>query len=149
LSGPRDSFPATILPGTPSKWELSSNMIAAGERLGNRCSGSVADQVVEYVERNYRAQISLRDVAQAVGYSACHLTTAFRRARGLPVTAWIVRRRIIAAQELLSVHNMTVARASAAVGFTDLCYFTRQFARHVGITPGRFRSVTNKANRSH
>jgi len=104
---------------------------------------SVADQVVEYVERNYRAKISLRDVAQAVGYSACHLTTEFRRARGLPVTAWIVRRRIIAAQKLLSVQNMTVARTSVAVGFTDPSYFARQFVRHVGVTPGRFRSATN------
>jgi AraC-like DNA-binding protein len=110
---------------------------------------SIADQVVEYVERNYAAQISLRDVAQAVGYSACHLTTEFRRARGLPVTAWIVKRRIIAAQELLSAYNMTVARTSAAVGFTDLCYFTRQFVRHVGMTPGRFRSATNKAVNDH
>jgi AraC-like DNA-binding protein len=119
-------------------------MIAAGEGLENRSSVSIPDQVVEYVERHYGAKISLRDVAQAVGYSACHLTTTFRRARGLPVTAWIVRRRIIAARDLLSVPNMTVARASAAVGFTDLSYFTRQFVRHVGVTPGRFRSSTNK-----
>jgi len=97
------------------------------------------DQVVEYVERNYENHISLRDVAQAMGYSPCHLTTTFRRATGLSVTAWIVKRRISAAQELLSIPDMTVAQVCTASGFTDLSYFTRQFVRHVGVTPGRFR----------
>jgi AraC family transcriptional activator of pobA len=130
-------------------------MIAAEDFQGTRTPGhvelfalttedSVTRRVVEYIERHYANHISLRDVAQAVGYSPCHLTTTFRRATGTPITAWIIKRRISAAQKLLSEANADVATACEAVGFSDICYFTRQFVRHVGVTPGRFRSATNR-----
>jgi AraC-like DNA-binding protein len=100
------------------------------------------ERVIEYLELHYRSQISLRDVAAAFGYSPCYLTDTFRQATGIPITAWIIKRRIRAAQELLGVANTNVAVTCEAVGFNDLCYFTRQFVRHVGVTPGRFRAAS-------
>jgi AraC-like DNA-binding protein len=104
----------------------------------------LVERVAEYIELHYAEPISLRDVAAIVGYSGCHLTTIFRRSTGLPVTAWIIRRRILAAQQLLARGEVTVASTCEAVGFTDLCYFTRQFVRHTGVTPGRFRASKKK-----
>jgi AraC-like DNA-binding protein len=104
---------------------------------------SVADRVIEYIDRNYAAPISLRDVADVFGYSPCHLTHTFSQITGTPITAWIIKRRILAAQQLLAESNVKVATACEAAGFNDLCYFTRQFVRHVGMTPGRFRSAKN------
>jgi AraC-like DNA-binding protein len=108
----------------------------------------LVDRVIAFVEDHFASPISLRHVADAFGYSACHLTTTFRQATGTPLTAWIVQRRILAAKELLSEGEMNVAETCEAVGFTDLCYFTRQFARHVGTTPGRFRAACRAGRRS-
>jgi AraC-like DNA-binding protein len=105
----------------------------------------IAAQVVDYIDRNYARPITLRHVAEAVGYSSCHLTHTFARATGTPVTAWIIRRRIEAAKELLSKGDASVAAVCQAVGFNDLCYFSRQFARHVGTRPGRFRATTSSS----
>jgi AraC-like DNA-binding protein len=105
----------------------------------------VTQRVIDYIELNYADQISLRHVAQAVGYSVCHLATTFRRSTGTPVTAWNIKRRIVAAQKLLAEGNIDVATVCEAVGFSDLCYFIRQFVRQVGITPGRFRVGINAA----
>jgi len=101
--------------------------------------------VVDYVEENYASSISLRDVAQALGYSPAHLTHRFSSLTGTPVTAWIIKRRLCAAQELLVETKQNVMTVCEAVGFGDLCYFTRQFVRHVGVTPAQFRSA-NKVN---
>jgi two-component system response regulator YesN len=108
----------------------------------------VAQRVVEYIDQNYARPISLRHVADAFGYSSCHLTNTFSLSTGTPITAWIIKRRILAAQELFRESNVNVATACEAVGFNDLCYFTRQFVRHVGMTPGRFRSSMNGAARA-
>jgi AraC-like DNA-binding protein len=102
-------------------------------------------QIIDYIDKNYSAEISLRHVAEAFNYSACHLTHAFRRSIGIPITAWIIRRRIAAACELLAVSDVNVATACEMVGFTDVCYFTRQFVRHVGTTPGRYRATMRAA----
>jgi AraC-like DNA-binding protein len=113
----------------------------ADDTAPDHADATLPDRVYAFVEQNYLHHISLRDVAQAVGYSACHLTTTFRRVTGTPVTAWIIKRRITAAQELLENGNINVASACEAAGFTDLAYFSRQFVRHVGVTPGRFRAA--------
>jgi AraC-like DNA-binding protein len=86
-------------------------------------------------------------VADALGYSPCHLTHTFRQITGTPVTAAIIKRRIRAAQQLLAEANVDVASACEAAGFNDICYFTRQFVRHVGVTPGRFRSAMSAGKR--
>ena len=108
-------------------------------------SQTVAEQqivrnVVDYVEENFTSSISLRDVAQALGYSPAHLTHRFAVLTGTPVTAWIIKRRLSAAQELLVETKQDVVAVCEAVGFGDICYFTRQFVRHVGVTPTQFRS---------
>lgn len=100
----------------------------------------VAERVVAYIDQNYTNPISLRDVAVAFGYTASHMTTAFRHTTGMSVTAWIIKRRVLAARVLLGEQHASVAFACDAAGFHDVCYFTRQFRRHVGVTPGRFRS---------
>jgi AraC-like DNA-binding protein len=108
---------------------------------------TIADQIVDYIDHNYTRPISLRDIAKTFGYSSCHLTHAFARATGTPVTAWIIRRRIEAAKELLSRGDTSVGAVCEAVGFNDLCYFSRQFARHVGTRPARFRATMSSARR--
>ncbi len=120
-----------------SHWTSYSNRPALYEREHQR---PICDRVVEYIEENFARQISLRDVAEAMGYSPCHLTTTFRQKTGVPVTAWIIQRRIAEAQRLLGEANLDVAATCELVGFRDLCYFTRQFVRHVGVTPGRYRA---------
>jgi AraC-like DNA-binding protein len=114
------------------------------ELSSRRClsvASNLIDQIIEFVDQYYTQPISLHDVADAVGYSPCHLTTTFRRAKGLPVTAWIIKRRVEEAERLLASSNVSVATACETVGFRDVCYFSRQFVRHVGMTPGRYRAA--------
>ncbi len=106
-----------------------------------RLERSLVEHIVEFIDENYASQISLREVAAAFGYSPCHLTSVFSRRTGTPITAWIIKRRIQAAQEHLGQSGVDVSTACEAVGFNDLCYFTRQFVRHVGMTPGRYRRL--------
>src|SRR5271156_3447209 len=114
---------------------------ARGHRVPRPDEHQIVRGVIDYVEDNYTSSISLRDVAKALGYSPAHLTHKFSSLTGIPVTAWIIKRRLCAAQELLVGTKHNVMTVCEAVGFGDLCYFTRQFVRHVGGTPARFRSA--------
>jgi AraC-like DNA-binding protein len=95
---------------------------------------------MEYVNAHYAERISLRDVARELSYSPAHLTDVVRRSTGTAVTAWIIKRRLDAARDLLGNDELTVAAVCERVGFNDLCYFTRQFVRLTGTTPGRYRA---------
>src|ERR1700738_5010839 len=97
------------------------------------------DHVRDYIEQHYQEHISLRDVASALGYSRSHLTNLVRMATGKPLNAWIIERRISAAQEQLTDPYATVTEVAAAVGFGDTGHFCRKFKRIVGMTSGEWR----------
>ena len=109
----------------------------------------VIDNVRKYVEEHYRERISLRDVAAALGYSRSHLTNLVRVATGKPLNAWIIERRITAAQQQLADPYETVAEVAAAVGFGDTAHFCRKFKRVVGMTPSEWRRRRADVPRRH
>jgi AraC-like DNA-binding protein len=114
--------------------------------LESAASGSwkrrrIAQQVREYVDVHFRSGISLRDVARALGYTPAHLTYLFRCATGTPITAFIIERRLREACVLLESSDATVAHVAESVGFRDVAYFSRQFQRFTGMTPGRWRHL--------
>jgi|HubBroStandDraft_2_1064218.scaffolds.fasta_scaffold677975_1 AraC family transcriptional regulator, transcriptional activator of pobA len=100
---------------------------------------SVVQRTIDFIEGKYADGISLADVARALNYSPSHLTTIVRRETGRPVMAWIIERRLLAARERLLATDDSVAVVAEAVGFRDVCYFTRCFSRANGATPGRWR----------
>jgi len=99
----------------------------------------LVDHVRDYIEAHYHEHISLRDVAAALGYSRSHLTNVVRLATGKPLNAWIIERRIVAAQQHLTGAYVTVAEVAASVGFGDTAHFSRKFKRIVGMTPNEWR----------
>lgn len=109
----------------------------------------LVDHAREYIEQHYRERISLRDVAAALGYSRSYLTNLVRLATGKPLNAWIIERRIAAAQQLLTDPASTIAGVAAAAGFGDTVHFSRKFRRIVGMTPGEWRRKHTDVARLH
>jgi AraC-like DNA-binding protein len=114
-------------------------MSPEGSFNGQMNRGGVVALVGTFIDEHYADGISLVHVARALHYSPAHLTYVVRKETGRPVTAWIVERRILAARELLLATDETVAAVAEAVGFRDVAYFSRRFARTNGTTPARFR----------
>lgn len=106
---------------------------------------SVIDAAREYVDRHYTEGIQLQHVARALNYTPSHLTYLVRIATGKPLNAWIIERRIEEAQRRLMSTSDTVEKICEAVGFRDVSYFARQFARTTGLTPTRWRSSLRNA----
>lgn len=100
---------------------------------------SLVSRVRSFIDEHFAEGISLADVARALNYSPGHLTSIVRRTTGRPVTAWIIERRLLAARKLLLTTDSTVAAVAEAVGFRDIPYFVRRFARDNGTSPARWR----------
>ncbi len=96
--------------------------------------------VFEFIEAHYREPINLTDVAQAVGYSPAYLTNLSQGQTGRTVKAWIIERRMTHARQLLAASTQSIRQIAGAVGYADAAYFTRQFKKHHGTTPQKWRS---------
>ena len=104
-------------------------------------SDSILSQVFKFIEVNYNQPIALRDVAQAVNYSAAYLTDLMRRHTGKTVNDWIVEHRMVAARVLLLETDQCVNQIAEAVGYQHEGYFFRQFRQYHNTTPRAWRKM--------
>lgn len=91
----------------------------------------------EFLEQNFRNNITAEDVARAGGYSLWHCLRIFQQYLGEPISRRLLRLRLEAGKEALR-RGETVARAAASSGFLSREGFAKAFAACYGISPGRY-----------
>ena len=96
-------------------------------------------EVFEFIELNYHQPISLKKVAQAVGYSSAYLTDLVKRLTGKTVNNWIIERRIMEARRLLLETNYSVERIALDIGYQNINHFYCQFRDYYKKTPRAWR----------
>jgi PAS domain S-box-containing protein len=97
-------------------------------------------KVFRFIESNYRNPISLREVAQAVGYSSAYLTNLVQQETGRTVLQWITEYRMAEARLLLLKTNQSVNHIAVAVGYQGTEHFIRQFRKLHNTTPNAWRN---------
>ncbi len=102
---------------------------------------SQMSKVFRFIEDNYHQQITLCDVAQAVGYSPAYLTNLMRQQTGKSVHRWLVERRMAQAIALLLKTDKTVSQIAETVGYQDVCHFSRYFRQFYGTSPQAWRNM--------
>lgn len=98
-------------------------------------------EVFEFIELNYHQNISLKEVAQAVGYSSAYLTDLVRNLTGKTVNNWIIERRIAEASTLLLETNDSVEQIAVKVGYQNINHFYCQFRKFYKNTPRAWRKI--------
>ncbi|GAB1542180.1 hypothetical protein NUACC21_48540 [Scytonema sp. NUACC21] len=98
-------------------------------------------KVFHFIEANYHRQITLNEIAQAVGYSPAYVSKLVRRQTGQTVQSWVIRRRMAAACSLLIETLETVEQIAALVGYQSEVHFFRQFRQYHGTTPQAWRKA--------
>ena len=93
----------------------------------------------DLMDRHYAEPLSLESVARQAGYSRFHFLRAFRKAYGETPRAYLTRRRIERARDLLRSANLTVTEICHMVGFSSLGSFSDRFTELVGCPPSRYR----------
>lgn len=77
-------------------------------------------------------------MAAEAGLSKYHFLRLFTATYGVTPAAYLRRRRVERAQDLLRATNLTVTEVCHAVGFSSLGSFSRRFRELVGESPLQF-----------
>lgn len=88
---------------------------------------------------HHAEELSLRDVAHAVGMSPFYFCKVFRRETGFKFTEYLSRIRIEAVKQSLLKPHIRINEAAYAAGFQSLSQFNRIFCRIVGQPPSAYR----------
>lgn len=99
----------------------------------------LVQRVINYVNLNLDAMLSLKSLAALCCISPSYLSNLFRAETGITLTDFITRQRIRRAAFLLVNENNSVAQVGVQVGFLDDNYFTRTFKKVMGMPPTAYR----------
>lgn len=138
----------TLISRTPNKRQLNQitlgllfmQLTAFSERLSvNNKADAMIIEVYRYIEENYKNG-SLNILAERLHCDFYWLSREIKRKTGKTYTELLQEKRISQAEFLLKTTKINVADISAAVGYENVSYFHRIFAKQTGLSPHKFRN---------
>ncbi len=109
----------------------------AGCRQEHRAVGLIKD----YLHDNFRADVSLAELAEVTNLNRSYLVRVFCEAVGMPPYTYLNQIRVEKAKQCLR-QGMAIAQTAIAVGLADQSHLNRHFKRIVGISPGQYRKMS-------
>lgn len=91
----------------------------------------------EYIEDNYKENISIETLSTICGLSPFHLIRVFGQSIGVPPHIYLKQVRIKRAKELLA-KGFPALFVAHEMGFVDQSHFSKQFKQITGITPRKY-----------
>lgn len=93
----------------------------------------------EKLESDLGGKFSLEQIAAEFDLSVSHFSRAFRISTGQPPHQWLLHQRVKAAQQLMTVRDLSLSEIAISAGFANQSHFTRVFSSVVGLSPGAWR----------
>jgi transcriptional regulator of acetoin/glycerol metabolism len=150
IAGSDDSWPALVTsPDRPmtdgnlhTRPRLGSIDISrlppAAQAQGGLSPGAMR-RVREFVEVHLSESIDLPMLAGIAGLSVHHFARQFKQSAGVTPHAYLTKRRVERAQQMLVQTDLSLAEIAFAVGFFDQGHVARHFRHRLGTTPREFR----------
>ena len=109
--------------------EFSSNINSdSGEKLINR--------IVNYINTNISSSLRLEELAVQFFISKYHLGHMFKQYTGMSVMEYIIRKRVVMAQQMIA-DGSQASTAAQMSGFNDYSAFYRAYVKYIGTSPSK------------
>lgn len=106
---------------------------------------SAVERAINRIWDGYAEQLTLSDIASSAILSRFHFSRIFKEATGVSPGRFLSAVRICQAKRLLLTTSLNVTDICFAVGYNSLGSFTNHFTDSVGVSPSRFRHLSEDA----
>lgn len=97
------------------------------------------NKVIKAIIRDPDGEWTTQSLAGLAGISAFHFHRIFRALTGETMFAFLQRRRLLRAIELINEDNFTLTEIALECGFDSSSSLSRAFRRHLGCSPSEYR----------
>lgn len=95
----------------------------------------------EYIRNNLAGNLTIQEVSEYVGYSSAHFSVRFKHECGITFSDYVMESRIEKSKELLKNTRETIESIAAAVGYSDVKSFTKNFKKYTEVKPSQYRKI--------
>jgi AraC family transcriptional regulator len=96
-------------------------------------------RVQDYIDRNITEPIKVSELCALVNRTPSHFSRTFKRTVGVSPHAYVLRRRIQLASQLLAKSELSLSEIALNCGFGDQSHLSNRFREHNGMTPAAWR----------
>lgn len=114
--------------------------------IGNSSRDSVLDDIVHYINHNFRDNIKLETIAPLFGYNSSYLGKIFNKKMGESFNSYIDNVRINHSKDLLLQKSFKVYEIAEHVGYKNVDYFHKKFKKYVGESPAEYRKKNSNSS---
>ncbi len=98
-----------------------------------------------YIQENYRDEsLTVEVICRQLHMSAAYFSTLFKKETGQTCIAYITELRLNKAVELLNTTDYKTYMIASMVGYAEQNYFSYVFKKKYGVSPSKYRNLTEK-----
>ncbi len=106
---------------------------------GRSATDTAVDEVARQLRQDPGRDWTVAEMAGRAALSRAQFTRRFVAQLGMSPAQYLIQARIDRAHQLLTETGMTVTQVAAALGYTDVPYFSRQYKQRTGKSPSTAR----------
>ena len=119
--------------------EMFALVMDAMENREKNLGCYVAQRITDYIKNNYSRDISLRDMAENLGYSISYTSNMFKQHLNENFKDYLNRYRVeVSKQLMMENNNILIKEIINQIGINSEDTFIRIFKRYEGMTPGKY-----------
>lgn len=109
--------------------------------LPNQSIKSEIFEVQRYIEKNFKKEVLISDIAEQFYINKYYLTHSFKELTGYSPKQYLLLNRLSYAKELLINSSLDISQIAEKSGFYDSNSFIRSFKNEYAITPNVYRKA--------
>lgn len=106
----------------------------------NNTKSSLLEKILDYMQNNMSAKLSINETAQYFHISPSTLTHLFQKEMGISFYRCLTQRRLVEAKNLIA-QEYSMEDVALAVGFQEYSAFYRAFKAEYGIAPMQYKKL--------
>ena len=99
---------------------------------------------IRKIRTDYAEKVSVDELANMCRVSKYHFCRIFKTVTKMSVLQYQTEYRLRIADIFLEKSNKSISEIATLCGFEDLCYFSRCYKKHNGISPAKKRAILSK-----
>lgn len=97
------------------------------------------NRTIDFMKKNFRENLSLKDLSEVVGFSENHYIRLFREQTGFSPMDYFSRLKVQNACRELDLTDKFIYEIADDLGFSDCYYFSRMFKKILEVSPRAYR----------
>ena len=105
----------------------------------NNTEFALMNDICDYISNNYREKLTLKDVAEALGYDYYYFSRLFSRIFGIRFIDYLNACRLSTAMDALRNTDNSITSIALDSGFQSIRSFNDVFLKNTGMSPAQYR----------